>query len=203
MLKISNLNFGYDKEKVLNDFSLEIKPEEIVALKGKSGSGKSTVLRLIAGLEKPSSGSVHIEGVEMSNIDTYKRNVGYVFQDFALFPHLTIYKNIRFGISHLNVKEQKRLISEYADLFEISNLLKRYPHEISGGQKQRVAIARSLITKPKLLLLDEPMSALDVELKKTLRPFLRKVLKELEITAIIVTHDENDALEICDRMIEM
>ncbi len=203
MLKISNLNFGYDKEKVLNDFSLEIKPEEIVALKGKSGSGKSTVLRLIAGLEKPSSGSVHIEGVEMSNIDTYKRNVGYVFQDFALFPHLTIYKNIRFGISHLNVKEQKRLISEYADLFEISNLLKRYPHEISGGQKQRVAIARSLITKPKLLLLDEPMSALDVELKKTLRPFLRKVLKELEITAIVVTHDENDALEICDRMIEM
>ncbi len=203
MLKVNNLSFAYDNEKVLNDFNLEVKATEIVALKGKSGSGKSTILRLISGLEKPRCGTIYIDNTEVNKIDTHKRNVGYVFQDFALFPHLTIYNNIKFGITHLSNKEQKKLVEEYAKLFEISDLLQRYPHEISGGQKQRVAIARSLITKPKLLLLDEPMSALDVELKISLRPFLKKVLKELKITAIVVTHDEADALEICDRIIEM
>ena len=199
MLKIKNLNFAYDKDLVLENFNLEVKEHEIVALKGKSGSGKSTILRLIAGLEKANSGEIYIDGKETSKVETNKRKIGYVFQDFALFPHLNVYNNISFGISHLSKKEQKQRVYKYANLFEIESLLKRYPHEISGGQKQRVALARSLVTQPKLLLLDEPMSALDTELRVALRPFLREILKELKITSILVTHDKEDVEVICDR----
>ncbi len=202
MLKIENLNFSYGKDKVLDNYNLQVSKSNIIALKGSSGSGKSTILRLIAGLEKPKSGVIKIDGEDVTNLETHKRNIGFVFQDFALFPHLTVKNNIKFGISHLKKDEQNELIREYTKLLQIEDLLERYPHEISGGQKQRVAIARTLVTKPKLLLLDEPMSALDSDLKDSIRLFLRKILKELDITTILVTHDKGDADVICDEVIE-
>jgi len=201
MLRINNLSFAYDKDLIIEGFNLEVLEGEIVALKGKSGSGKSTILRLIANLEKAKTGEILIDGSKHVNINYKDRMIGYLFQDYALFPHMTVQKNIEFGISHLSKGDQKALIKEYSKLLEIENLLSRYPHEISGGQKQRVALARTLVTKPKILLLDEPMSALDTDLKDVLRLFLRKVLKELNITTIVVTHDKEDVEVICDRAI--
>jgi len=203
MLEIKNLNFGYSNQNIIENLTFEVQVGEIVALKGVSGAGKSTILRLISGLEEPKSGSIILDEIDITNVPTYSRDIGYVFQDFALFPHLKIADNLKFGISNLSKKVQTEKVLRYAKLFEIEELLKRYPHQISGGQKQRVAIVRSIITEPKVLLLDEPMSALDEDLKCNIRKFLRTILKELKITTIVVTHDKNDAKMICDREIEI
>ena len=203
MLEIKNLNFGYSNQNIIENLTFEVQAGEIVALKGVSGAGKSTILRLISGLEEPKSGSIILDRIDITNVPTYSRDIGYVFQDFALFPHLKIADNLKFGISNLSKKVQTKKVLRYAKLFEIEELLKRYPHQISGGQKQRVAIVRSIITEPKVLLLDEPMSALDEDLKVNIRKFLRTILKELKITTIVVTHDKNDAKMICDREIEI
>jgi len=203
MLEIKNLNFGYSNQNIIENLTFEVQVGEIVALKGVSGAGKSTILRLISGLEEPKSGSIILDRIDITNVPTYSRDIGYVFQDFALFPHLKIADNLKFGISNLSKKVQTEKVLRYAKLFEIEELLKRYPHQISGGQKQRVAIVRSIITEPKVLLLDEPMSALDEDLKCNIRKFLRTILKELKITTIVVTHDKNDAKMICDREIEI
>jgi len=203
MLEIKNLNFGYSNQNIIENLTFEVQAGEIVALKGVSGAGKSTILRLISGLEEPKSGSIILDRIDITNVPTYSRDIGYVFQDFALFPHLKIADNLKFGISNLSKKVQTEKVLRYAKLFEIEELLKRYPHQISGGQKQRVAIVRSIITEPKVLLLDEPMSALDEDLKVNIRKFLRTILKELKITTIVVTHDKNDAKMICDREIEI
>lgn len=200
MIKLENITFAYDKHTtVLDNFNLVVEKGEIVAIKGKSGQGKSTILRLIAGLERSTSGNIYLEGTIINDLPTNKRSIGYVFQNHALFPHLTVRKNIVFGIQ--DKANQETLINEIAAKVEISELLDRYPHEISGGQKQRVAIARSLITKPKVLLLDEPFTALDEELKDTIRKDILKILQTFQITTILVTHDLQDAVALEARVV--
>ncbi len=199
MIELKNITFQYDKNsKVLKDFNLEVKKGEIVAIKGRSGKGKSTILRIIAGLEKPLSGEIIFDHEVINHIPTYKRSVGYVFQNHALFPHLTVRKNIEFGIR--DDSNKKQLVTEIAKKVEIEELLDRYPHEISGGQRQRVAIARSVIKKPKVLLLDEPFTALDEELKDSIRKDIYKILNKFHITTILVTHDVNDAKALNARL---
>lgn len=203
MLKIEKLNFKYDSKEIFKDFSLNIKSGDRIALKGVSGSGKSTLLRLIAGLEKFNSGKILFNNIDITNLSPYRRNFGYVFQDFALFPHLNVEDNVLFGISNLKKNEQKILLNKYTKMLQIESLLKYYPHELSGGQKQRVAIARTLITSPKVILLDEIFSALDSELKERVRLEILHILKTLKITTILVTHDSDDADILCDKTIEI
>lgn len=198
MLKLTNIEFGYDNEKILSNFNLEVEDNQIMGLVGASGSGKSTILRIIAGLESQNNGHVSFNDEIIDDIPTHKRNIGYIFQSFALFPHLKVKENLEFGISKLPKDERKRKVNEISDLLRIQELLNRYPHELSGGQKQRVAIGRSLITEPKLMLLDEPFSALDKELRSILRQEIRDILKLKKIPAIIVTHDSDDVEAVCD-----
>jgi len=203
MLKIEKINFKYGDKKVLNDFSMEVREGERVALKGSSGCGKSTLLKVIAGLEKPYSGKLFFDGKDVTTLSPHKREFGYVFQDFALFPHLSVKNNILFGISGYKSSERKVLLKKYTEMLHIDSLLDHYPNELSGGQKQRVAIARTLITSPKIILMDEVFSALDEGLKEKVRLEILEVLKELKITTILVTHDSRDAEVLCDKIIEM
>jgi iron(III) transport system ATP-binding protein len=198
-LKISELTFAYHKkeEKIIKDFNLEIKKGEIAALVGASGSGKSTVLRLIAGLEIPESGEIFIAGKKAAADNIFlppeKREVGMVFQDYALFPHLSVEKNIAFGIDFLNKSEKNARVSELLKLVNLEGFEKRYPHQLSGGQQQRIALARTLAPGPELLLLDEPFSNLDAELKDRIRGELNEIINEIGITTILVSHDREDA----------
>lgn len=202
MIEIKNLSFEYDKKtQVLDDFTMTVQTGEIVAIQGKSGLGKSTILRIIAGLETPNSGKVFIDGVDITSLPTNKRNVGYVFQNHALFPHLTIRKNIGYGLVHTS--NRMEVIQEIAKKVEVEDLLDRYPHQISGGQKQRVAIARSLVTKPNVLLLDEPFTGLDQSLKSQIREDILKILMDFNITTILVTHDIEDAIALKSRIISI
>jgi len=188
----------------LDDFSLNIKKGEILSLLGSSGSGKTTLLRIIAGFEIPDSGEVYINDKLVVSDDFFekpeKRKIGLVFQDYALFPHLNIFDNVAFGLFNLSKKEQKSRAKEMIELVGLNTLEYRYPHEISGGQQQRVALARALAIKPEIILLDEPFSNLDEELKNSLRIDMKKILKEIGITAILVTHDKYDSLSIADRL---
>lgn len=197
-LKISDLSFSYNKkEKVLNNFNLEINKGEVAALVGPSGSGKSTILRLTAGLEIPDSGSIEIAGQTVVDKQKFKapekREVGMVFQDYALFPHLNVYQNISFGIDHLSKKKRKQRTAELLELVNLAGFEKRYPHQLSGGQQQRIALARTLAPGPKLLLLDEPFSNLDADLRDKIRKELKRIIKEIGITTILVSHDKDDA----------
>ncbi|QMS85380.1 ABC transporter ATP-binding protein [Candidatus Xianfuyuplasma coldseepsis] len=204
MLKLHNIQFSYDKKQpILDDFNIDVDKGEIVAILGRSGSGKSSILRVIAGLETPQSGDVVIDGNIVNNVPTSKRNVGLVFQNHALFPHLTIRKNIEYGLFNMSSAMKKERCEEVAKKVDILELLDRYPHEISGGQKQRAAIARSLVTKPKILLLDEPFTALDQELKQSIRLDILRILKQFNITTIIVTHDIDDAIALHARVIQL
>lgn len=203
MLELNNIDFSYGKTQVLKSYSMFVNQGEIISIKGPSGSGKSTILRLIAGLEKVGHGEIIFDGMSITNKPSYKRNFGYVFQDFALFPNMNVRNNIKFGISHLKKSERDLLINEYSKMLDIELLLERYPHELSGGQKQRVALARTLVTKPDVLLLDEPFSALDQDLKANVRLFLLSVLKKLNLTTILVTHDIEDATVMCSRIISL
>jgi ABC-type Fe3+/spermidine/putrescine transport system ATPase subunit len=204
VLKLNNITFAYDHNvPILTDFSLQVDEGEILAIQGKSGSGKSTILRLIAGLEKIRSGDIILDGVNINDLEVSQRGVGYVFQNHALFPHLTIKQNIEFGISTLKKSYRQQTVNNVVKLLEIKSLLNRYPHEISGGQKQRVAIARSLVTKPKILLLDEPFTALDQALKESVRKDIYQVLREYQITTILVTHDINDAYALNARVMTL
>jgi ABC-type Fe3+/spermidine/putrescine transport system ATPase subunit len=202
MISLKNITFEYDKNTIVfNRFNLNVSKGEIVAIKGKSGDGKSTILRLIAGLEKPESGEIMICNEIVNDLPANKRPVGYVFQSFALFPHLTVKKNIEFGIKE--VSNKKDLVYEMAKKVGIEALLDRYPHEISGGQQQRVAIARSLIRKPKVLLLDEPFTALDEELKDIIRRDILRIIRKFNITTILVTHNIADAEALEARVVQL
>lgn len=195
-LEIENIDFQYEKnKKILDTFSFALNKGEILAILGDSGKGKSTILRLIAGFEKLYKGKIYLDGKDISKDKPYNRNIGYLFQDYALFPHLTVKENILFAI-----KEDKvRILNEMLKLIKMEGYENRYPHELSGGQKQRVALARALANKPKLLLLDEPFSSLDNSLKNNMRKEVKELLNKLEVTAIIVTHDEEDVRSIADR----
>ena len=198
-LEIKDLTFAYNKkeENIVENFSLKVKKGEVVALVGASGSGKSTVLRLTAGLEIPDAGEIKIAGETVAAEHRFqaaeKREVGMVFQDYALFPHLSVEKNIAFGIDHLNKAQRKAKVKELLELVNLAGFEKRYPHQLSGGQQQRIALARTLAPGPEILLLDEPFSNLDAELKDKIRRDLHQIIKEVGVTTILVSHDREDA----------
>ncbi|RZP02820.1 MAG: ABC transporter ATP-binding protein [Gammaproteobacteria bacterium] len=201
-----NLSHAYSKnENSITGINLDIQEGERVSILGPSGCGKSTLLRLIAGLEKPSQGEIKIKGIKASSrknlLPPEKRNVGLVVQDKALFPHLSVYSNICFGIKKNKTKDD--IASELLTLFKIENLKSKYPHEISGGEQQRVALARSLATNPDLLMLDEPFSALDKDLKETLYSEISLVFSERKSTILLVTHDQKEAELMTERQIMM
>lgn len=205
--QLQNLYFNYPKQKddIIKDFSMELEKGEIVALLGNSGSGKSTVLRLIAGLENPKSGKLIIDKNIIfdkdHNTPPQKRNVGMIFQDYSLFPHLNVLENVAFGIKGKKKKDKEQLAMKYLQMVELEDHKNKYPHECSGGQQQRIAIARALAAKPNILLLDEPFSNLDEELKKSVRKEIQELLKKFDMSAILVTHDRNDVDAVADRTI--
>ncbi len=208
-ISIKNLCFCYPhvKERALDDFSMTIGQGEVISILGPSGSGKSTILRLLAGLEVPCGGLFKIKDTVIFDDHSFmppeKRGIGMVFQDYALFPHMTVAQNIAFGLLNMNRTEKKNRVKEVLDIVELSEFGKRYPHQLSGGQQQRVAIARAIAPNPSLILLDEPFSNLDKQLQLKIRKDLRNILKKENITSIFVTHDENDALAIADRIVKI
>lgn len=208
-IKVSNVVKYYDSESALKQIDLDIKKGELIALLGPSGSGKTTLLRIIAGLEIPDDGNILFEEQDVGQLQVKDRNVGFVFQHYALFQHMTVFENIAFG---LNVRPRSTRptkkhiadkVSELLKLVKLDNFANRYPSQLSGGQRQRVALARALAVEPTVLLLDEPFGALDAKVRKDLRRWLRKLHDEIHITSIFVTHDQEEALEVADRVVIM
>ena len=207
ILQCADLDISFGNHQVLNNLHMDLYPGEILSILGPSGCGKTTLLRIIAGLETPSRGSIYLKNQKIfgrsTNLEASKRNIGMIFQDYALFPHLSVEKNILFGISHLNNKIQVENLERVQKLTRLGGLLKRYPHELSGGQQQRVAIARTLATSPNILLMDEPFSNLDASLRLTVRMEIEGILRESNTATIFVTHDREEAFSIADRVAVM
>jgi sulfate transport system ATP-binding protein len=187
----------------LDDVGLDVDSGRLTALLGPSGGGKSTLLRIIGGLEDPDSGTVHIDGVEATGIPAQRRNVGFVFQHYAAFKHLTVYRNVAFGleIRKRPSAEIRRRVHELLDLVHLGQFADRLPSQLSGGQRQRMALARALAVEPKVLLLDEPFGALDAKVRKELRDWLRRLHDEVHVTTVFVTHDQEEALEVADELV--
>jgi ABC-type Fe3+/spermidine/putrescine transport system ATPase subunit len=204
-LDIRNLTKRYGGLAAVEALDLSVAHGEMVALLGESGCGKTTTLRMVAGFTRPDQGRVLIDGREMNDVPAYRRNVGIFFQNYALFPHLSIFDNVAFGLKlqKLPGPEIRRRTLEMLDLVKLPGLEKRFPREISGGQQQRVALARALVTGPSVLLLDEPLSNLDAKLRMEMQVELRRIQRELGITAIIVTHDQEEAVSLADRVAVM
>nr|YP_009330346.1 putative sulfate/thiosulfate import ATP-binding protein CysA [Lambia antarctica]ANN39007.1 putative sulfate/thiosulfate import ATP-binding protein CysA [Lambia antarctica] len=200
---IENLSKQFNQKKVLNHINLEIQTGFLVALLGPSGSGKSTLLRIIAGFEKPNEGCIWLSGKKATNIKIQDRQLGFVFQDYALFPHLTVFENIAFGMNIRKMAYQtiKERVQELLQLIQLENEYNKYPFQLSGGQKQRVALARALAIEPTVLLLDEPFGALDVRVRKDLRFWLRQFHQEIPVTTLFVTHDQQEAMEIANEIV--
>ena len=203
-LEIENISLNLDNDRILDNLSLTVKEEEIISIIGPSASGKSSLLRVIAGFENISSGKMKLNGQIVDDtstiIEPQERNIGIIFQDLALFPHLNCAENITFGISELSSKEKTKRLDRLEKVLGIIEISKKYPHEISGGQQQRVAIARALAPQPEILLLDEPFSALDENLKEKLLADLKILLKEEKITTIVITHNIKEAFQISDKI---
>lgn len=204
-IKIEALHFEYEKNHpIFKGCSLAIQQGEIVAILGLSGSGKSTLLRLLAGLEKPDLGEIYLDDAPLSSskyvVEPSKRNIGMVFQDYALFPHLTVFQNVAYGLFKLKRVEKEPFVMDMLKKVGLSDKKDYYPHELSGGQQQRIALARSLVANPKVLLLDEPFSNLDAELRTQIRQDLKMILNERQISCIFATHDLADAKDIADRI---
>ena len=203
------LNKRFGATVVCDNISLDLPPGELVALLGPSGSGKTTLLRIIAGLEVPDSGAVLFHGEDATHTDVRDRNVGFVFQHYALFGHMTIFENVAFGLrvrprsTRPSDKDIQRKVTELLTLVQLNSIADRYPHQLSGGQRQRIALARALAVEPKVLLLDEPFGALDAKVRKELRRWLRRMHDEMHITSIFVTHDQEEAMEVADRIVVM
>lgn len=208
-IKVSNVMKSYENETALKGIDLNIKKGELVALLGPSGSGKTTLLRIIAGLENPDLGEIFFEDQDVANVQVKERNVGFVFQHYALFQHMTVFENIAFGLKvrPRATRPLKRKINEKVmellSLVKLESFANRFPSQLSGGQRQRVALARALAVEPSVLLLDEPFGALDAKVRKDLRRWLRKLHDEIHITSIFVTHDQEEALEVADRVVIM
>ncbi|MDO9592111.1 MAG: ABC transporter [Firmicutes bacterium HGW-Firmicutes-20] len=206
-LKLNDLSFQYDDQQLIHSFSCAIEKGSITAVLGSSGSGKSTLLRLISGLEKPIDGTMTLDQKIIFDhhhfMEAHLRQIGLVFQDYALFPHLTVRKNIEYGVRKSNVVRKKEIVDRLLRMVELTEDADKYPSQCSGGMQQRVAIARALANEPKLLLLDEPFSNLDQQLKERMRILMKQWFKEQGVTVIIVTHDQQDAAMLADQIIEL
>jgi spermidine/putrescine transport system ATP-binding protein len=205
LISLRNINVAFDGEVILNNINLDIKDKEFVTLLGPSGCGKTTTLRIIGGFLTPDGGTVTFEGKEINNLPAYKRNVNTVFQRYALFPHLNVYDNVAFGlrIKKMPEKDIQKRVAEMLELVNLKGYEKRSINSLSGGQQQRVAIARALVNQPKVLLLDEPLGALDLKLRKEMQTELKAIQQRLEITFIYVTHDQEEALTMSDTVVVM
>ena len=208
-VRVVNVRKEFDRFPALHDVSLDIRSGELIALLGPSGSGKTTLLRLIAGLERPTDGAIYFGDENASHKTVQERNVGFVFQHYALFRHMTVAENIGFGLKVRDRDQRppdaeiRRRASELLDLVQLSGLEKRYPAQLSGGQRQRVALARALAIEPRVLLLDEPFGALDAQVRRELRRWLREIHDQTGHTTVFVTHDQEEALELADRVVVM
>ena len=208
-IEIRNIQKAFGQFRALKNINLEIAGGELVALLGPSGCGKTTLLRIVAGLEAPDSGSILFHGEDATDRHVRDRQVGFVFQHYALFRHMTVFENIAFGL-RVRPKETRppeaeirRKVHELLNLVQLDWLAGRYPSQLSGGQRQRIALARALAVEPKVLLLDEPFGALDAKVRKELRRWLRRLHDELHVTSVFVTHDQEEALEVADRVVVM
>ena len=208
-IEIRNVSKHFGNFQALGDVSLDIEAGELVALLGPSGCGKTTLLRIIAGLESPDQGSILFSGEDTTDVHVRERGVGFVFQHYALFRHMTVFENVAFGLrvkpravrpSEAQIKEK---VHSLLSLVQLDWLADRFPSQLSGGQRQRIALARALAVEPKVLLLDEPFGALDAKVRKELRRWLRRLHDDLNVTSIFVTHDQEEALEVADRVVLM
>ena len=202
-IELKNVSKKFGDVAAVNNVTFSVNEGELMALLGPSGGGKTTVLRMIAGLEMPTSGDVFIRGQRVNDLSVQQRNIGFVFQNYALFKNMSVFKNVAFG---LKIKKWKRAdikdrVAELLKLFGLDGLEKRYPHQLSGGQRQRVAIARALASKPSVLLLDEPFGAVDAKIRQELREWLVTLHHDLNVTTIFVTHDQEEALEVSNRIV--
>jgi sulfate/thiosulfate transport system ATP-binding protein len=208
-ISVSNIAKRFGSFVALDNVSLEFPGGELTALLGPSGCGKTTLLRIIAGMEVPDSGTVLLEGEDATEQSARERQVGFVFQHYALFRHMTVFENVAFGlrVKPRNIRpsdaEIRKKVHELLDLVQLDWLADRYPSQLSGGQRQRIALARALAVEPKVLLLDEPFGALDAKVRKELRRWLRRLHDDLHVTSIFVTHDQEEALEVADRVVVM
>lgn len=202
-IELKNITVKHGSKYVIRDINLKVEEGCIVGIIGHSGSGKTTLLRVISGFENSRGGNVIIYGTDMKNVEPAERGVGYIFQNYTLFPHLSVFENISFGLNVRKIKKgdiQKR-VNDVTGFLNIQSLLSKYPHQLSGGEQQRVAIARSIILEPKILLLDESFSSLDYNLKVELLNQLKRINKEMGTTILYVTHDQTDCFGLCDRII--
>src|SRR5262245_8209447 len=202
-IEISSLSKSYGAgARALEGVDLDVAPGELLALVGPSGSGKTTLLRLIAGLETPTTGSIRVGGKNLAGVPPHKRNVALVFQNLALYQHLSVRNNLAFGLIHTGVekRETEKRVVQAAEMLGIGHLLDRYPAELSGGEQQRVALGRAIVRRPTALLLDEPLSSLDAPVRRVLRRELKRLQREVGVPTIYVTHDQNEALLLGDRI---
>ncbi|MBO7421350.1 MAG: ABC transporter ATP-binding protein [Spirochaetaceae bacterium] len=210
-LSLKNISYSYKENNapVIKDFSLDVTKGSFTTLLGPSGCGKTTLLRLISGFLVPSSGTIELNGISQKGIEPDKRKIGMVFQDYALFPHMSVKQNILFGLKlkydkasgkKLSKDVQEEKAAKIAENLDLQNLLDRYPNELSGGQQQRVALARALVLDPEILLMDEPLSSLDTKLREKVREELKTIQQKLKITTVYVTHDQEEALSLSDKI---
>jgi sulfate/thiosulfate transport system ATP-binding protein len=202
-IRIEGVTKRFGALHAVDDLSLDVESGSLVALLGPSGCGKSTLLRIIAGLDQPDSGSIYINGEDATRRSVQDRHVGFVFQHFALFKHRTVRQNVAFGLELRRLKPEaiRRRVDELLHLVQLQEYGSRYPSQLSGGQRQRVSLARALAVKPDVLLLDEPFSALDAKVRKELRTWLRNLHEEMRVTTVIVTHDQEEAMEVADKIV--
>jgi len=213
MIKLNNITHTYGIKPVLHDLTLDIEANQLTCLLGGSGCGKTTILRLIAGLEIPHSGKITIDNKIVTEngqilIPPYQRNIGFIFQDLALWPHFTVYKNIAFGLTERKPacrqgrkKDVKDTVFKMLEFFELQEHAEKYPHQLSGGQKQLIAISRSLVLKPKILLMDEPLANIDVKLKRKILEHIKKLKQNFDLTIVFVTHDHKETFAIADKIV--
>ena len=202
LLELSHITAGYDKNIILRDFNLSVNRGDFVSLLGSSGCGKTTTLRLIAGFSEPNEGTISFDGKDITHVPLHKRNFGFVFQSYALFPHMTVFDNVAFGLKMRKVPkaEIRTRVMDMLRLVDLEGFESRYPREMSGGQRQRVALARAMVIRPDLMLFDEPLSNLDAKLRVKMRVEIRRLQQELGFTAIYVTHDQEECFAISDQV---